>query len=269
MNTSPAAAAPVAAPVRSDELPPLSPMALRIIAQAQDPDAGAAELAKVVELDPAATVALLRLVNSPFYGMPRQVGSVTEAIMVLGLTTVRRVVLAIAVRRPLSVQALDRDLVARVWRDSVQVAALANRLLGGGHAGEHAFTAGVLHDMGRLALSLRNPLAYAPLAALQGQALVAGERVAFATAHDDVGAGLLQCWGLPADITEAVHQHHAGESTPPPEPAAQGLWLAARAVEGSLHPMLWRQLPHITVDPARALEAARREVETLQSLASA
>lgn len=258
--------APAAAARAERELPPLSPMAMRIIAQAQDPDTGASDLARLVELDAAATVALLRLVNSPFYGMPRQVGTVTDAIMVLGLTTVRRVVLAIALRQPLSAARLDRELVRTIWRESVNVAALANRLLDGGGAGDLAFTAGVLHDLGRLALQLDDPPVYAPLMGMEAAELLIRERAAFGTDHALRGAELLQRWGLPEIICDAVRQHHADAHAPPAEPAAQGLWMACRMTEAALPPQFWRQLPHIVVDPQRALESTRQEVQALTSL---
>lgn len=255
-----------ATPSADCELPPLSPMAMRIITQSQDPDASANDLARLIELDAAVTVALLRLVNSPFYGMPRKVGTVTDAILVLGLATVRRVVMAITLRQPLSAARLDPNFVREIWRNSVRVAALAARLLGGGASGDFAFTAGVLHDLGRLALQLDDPEAYLPLTTLDGSELLRHERGNWSTDHAQRGAELLQRWGLPETICDAVRQHHADAGAPPAEAAAQGLWMACRMVEAALPPLFWRQLPHVCVDPQRALESARQEVEALTSL---
>lgn len=124
----------------------------------------------------------------------------------------------------------------------------------------------MLHDLGRLALQLDDPLAYAPLIGMEAPELLERERAAFGTDHAQRGAELLQRWGLPEIICDAVRQHHADALAPPSEPTAQGLWMACRMTEAALPAQFWRQLPHIVVDPQRALESTRKEVEALTSL---
>ncbi|HEV7914982.1 MAG TPA: HDOD domain-containing protein, partial [Albitalea sp.] len=72
--------------------PPFPAVVVQLIQQMQDPDVGATEVGKLIELDPSLTASLLRLVNSPFFGMRRQIASVSDAVMVLGMSAVRRMV---------------------------------------------------------------------------------------------------------------------------------------------------------------------------------
>ena len=261
------APAPAAAPRR--HLPPLSAVASRIVQQASldDPDLGL--LARLIELDPALTVAVLRLVNSPFFGMSRRVGTVSDAIMVLGMATVRRVAIASAVAQPLQQLGLKRSLVQAMWRKAIAGAVLATRLLDGHADSQLAFTAGVLQDIGRLDLHLRDPEAYATLEALSGQALCTAEQAAFGHSHADAGAALAEAWALPQAIVDAIGQHHRPAALAPAGPAAQAVWLASLIGDGDLGLVPMPPLPHVLADMAQAQAASQREIQALCQLVGA
>ncbi len=249
-------------PVRR-RLPPLSTVASRIVQQANEADPDLSVLARLIELDPALTVAVLRLVNSPFYGLSRQVGTVNEAIMVLGMATVRRVAIASAVSQPLQQLGLKRSLVHAMWRKAIAGAVLAARLLDGHADSQLAFTAGVLQDLGRLELHLRSVDDYAAMEALSGQQLCAAEVAAFGLHHAAAGAELAQAWSLPATIVEAIAQHHQGHAHAPQAPAAQAVWLASLVADGDLGLAMMPPLQHIKADLSQAQAAAQREIEAL------
>ncbi len=255
-------AALAAKPVRR-RLPPLSTVANRIVQQASENDPDLAVLARLIELDPALTVAVLRLVNSPFYGLSRQVGTVSAAIMVLGMATVRRVAIASAISQPLQQLGLKRNLVQAMWRKAIAGAVLASRLLDGHAASQLAFTAGVLQDLGRLELHLRSAETYAALEGLIGQTLCAAETAAFGQNHAEAGAELALTWCLPAAIVEAVALHHQPHAQAPEAAAAQAVWLASLIGDGDLGLVMMPPLPHIQTDLAQAVAASQREIEAL------
>ena len=162
------------APVRKQRpsLPPPFPaVAVQLIQQMQDPHVGAAEVGKLIELDPSLTASLLRLVNSPFFGLRRQIAGVPEAVMVLGMSAVRRMVLSLAVVTPLRQPQVDPAFARQRWQHTVGCAALARRLIGDDPAAaELAFTAGLLHDIGQVHLLQLHGAAYVQLHADEPEA---------------------------------------------------------------------------------------------------
>jgi HD-like signal output (HDOD) protein len=254
--------ASAATPARR-RLPLLSTVANRIVQQASEADPDMGLLARLIELDPALTVAVLRLVNSPFYGLSRQVGTVSAAIMVLGMDTVRRVAIASAIAQPLQQLGLKRSLVHAMWRKAIGGAVLASRLLDGQATSQLAFTAGVLQDLGRLDLHLRSPETYAALEGLAGRALCDAETTAFGQDHASAGAELAQAWSLPAAIVESIALHHQAPEQAPQAAAAQAVWLASLISDGDLGLTVMPPLLHIQADLVQAQAASQREIEAL------
>ena len=115
MNTS--LRTPATAPrAKRPALPPPFPaVAVQLIQQMQLPAVSAGDVGRLIELDPSLTASLLRLVNSPFFGMRREIGSVSEAVMVMGMGAVRRLVLSLAVAGPLR-QSVDPVFAKSQWQ---------------------------------------------------------------------------------------------------------------------------------------------------------
>src|SRR5213592_1299526 len=95
----------------------------------QTPVVTAGDVARLIELDPSLTASLLRLVNSPFFGMRREICNVSEAVMVLGMGAVRRMVLSLAVVTPMRKEDVDLAFARARWQHTVSCAALARRLI--------------------------------------------------------------------------------------------------------------------------------------------
>lgn len=231
--------------------------------QASQDDPDLAVLARLIELDPALTVAVLRLVNSPFYGLSRQVATVNEAIMVLGMGTVRRVAMATAIAQPLQQLGLSRGLVETMWRKALAGAVLACKLLDGHAQSQVAFTAGVLQDLGRLDLHLRSPEIYTPMEGLTGAELCQEEQHSFGQTHAEAGAALAEAWALPAAIVEAILMHHRPGPQAPEAPVAQAVWLASLIGDGELGLSAMPTLAHIQIDIVAAQAASEHEVRAL------
>ena len=253
--------------------PPIPAVAMQLLQQMQDPRVTAGDISRLIGLDPSLTISLLRLVNSPFFGMCRQVASVSDAVMVMGMGAVRRVVLSLAVTDSLRGANIDTHFAREQWRHYVSCAALARQLIDdNAAAAELAFTAGLLHDMGQVHLLQLHGDAYVQLhasAAAAGIDVRVLEIKHFGHAHDTLGAELLESWGLPQAIADAARKHDA---TPPLTGLTreqQAVWAAHRL---TLAPDDAEQVialcPDRLAPPEQAIELARAEIETLMNLLS-
>lgn len=198
------------------DLPPLPSVVLELIESLGHEELSATQYAAKISRDQALTAKLLRLANSSFYGRGRQVRSVAEAITVLGLRTVRGAVTAAGMagsfqRHP----GFDHDTF---WRHSLGSALCAQALaieLGRDDA-DLAFTVGLLHDIGRLALATAFASAYADIEQWrhdQDCPLGDAERFVLGIDHAEVGGLIARQWNFAPAIVEAISQHHAPPAT--------------------------------------------------------
>lgn len=252
--------------------PPFPAVAVQLIQQMRDPNAAPADIAKLIELDPSLTASLLRLVNSPFFGMRRQIASVTEAVTVLGMSAVRRMVMSVAVVTPLRSPQIDPAFAKAQWRHTVSCAAIARRLIcDDTAAAEMAFTAGLLHDIGHVHLIQQHGAAYAALQldAADGDCRPL-EIQRFGQAHDTLGAELLEAWGLPQVIADAARTHHASAVLNHLTLVQQAVCVAnrlagtpAEAAQAAL------MAPQSLAPVKQAVEEARAEIDAMGSLLNA
>jgi HD-like signal output (HDOD) protein len=221
---------------------PSAPNTLVELVQAlDDEDASAASVGAIIEQDPAATAKVLHLVNSSAYTAGRTVSNVPQAVALLGLHTVRGLVLMHDLIRTFDVgPALPAGWIDGLTRHSVETSRLARMLAEGQDWQSHAFTAALLHEVGQLVLVSSRPAAFREVleswraAADDGAELCAVEHEAFGVSHLDVGAKLLSRWGLPAPVIEAVA---GGEADGPGPDARWAVTLAHQAVEAELGPV--------------------------------
>jgi HD-like signal output (HDOD) protein len=209
-------------------LPLFTGMAAELIRSVERDDVTSAELSRLIVTDPALVTDLLRKVNSAFYGLSRQVESVSQAIAVLGLDQVRRIVTTAVLQRPLLAYLHDSEGSRAMWRHQLLCAAVA-RVIHSRRGGdsEAAYMAGLLHDVGRLALVMQFPQFADGLLERHGDAATATvlwEREQFGFDHALVGAALLELWGMPAGIVLATGQHE--NRAEPGDPLAASVWLA-------------------------------------------
>lgn len=200
-------------------LPAMPMIALDVIRSLQDSDVDVEGLARRISQDQALAARVLRVANSPFYGLQKQVGSIHDAIVVLGLSTVRSLVLAASMITCLpggSASSFSRDAF---WRHGLGTAVAAEalaRVLQ--RPPELMFIAGLLHDIGRLAMVSLYP---APFAAMQEQAAREDrppgllETGYFGFDHAEAGASLAALWNFPPAIADAIGRHHTPGEGPP------------------------------------------------------
>ncbi|MDZ7630397.1 MAG: response regulator [Gemmatimonadaceae bacterium] len=196
--------------------PPVTVQALEKVLA--DPDAGVIAVAAVINRDAALTARLLRVVNSSFFGVGRQVTRVDAAVNFMGVSLVRAIALADGATRSFKVapDVLDLDewnmhavRVAASARDITLAVSPQDRALA-----DEAFLAGLLHDVGQVVMAGVAPDAWRALessAVEEGLPLHDVEHRADRVSHAVVGAYLLSLWGLPSSVVEAVAFHHTPE----------------------------------------------------------
>jgi HD-like signal output (HDOD) protein len=200
---------------RKRSLPSIPAIYLQLLEALQDPDCSTDRIGEIVATDAALTARILQLVNSAFFGFAREVSSATEAVMLLGTGTIRSLVLATELFS--SFQAIESGAWSsqRLWWHNMRVGQWARRIAqyeGGDETlAEQAFTAGVLHDVGKLILMDQLAETYVELwtrAGKERRKVSELEQESFGATHAEVGACLLDLWGLPAPLVEAVALHH-------------------------------------------------------------
>lgn len=198
-------------------LPSMPAVTLHLLEAAQDENAGLATLAGWIEKDQAMTVNLLRLCNSPFYGLRREVTSIRQAASLLGMKQVIQIAITILASRHLAGGHSGYDLATgELWKSSITAAVAAEVVAQEVHYANQstAYTAGLLQDVGKIILS-----EFVQGVVPKILALVEHEQISFQEAehrvvgmnHAEVGARLLELWGFPGNLVESVRLHHEPE----------------------------------------------------------
>jgi HD-like signal output (HDOD) protein/ActR/RegA family two-component response regulator len=215
-----------------DKLPSPPQMFRNLRVVIDDPRATAPDLAAVIEQDPAMCAKILQLVNSGYFGVGQPVTAIARAVKLLGPEPIRYLTLTTAVFSQIDVDLLGDVSVVAMQDTSLRTARLVRELCPGD---DTAFAAALLHDIGRTALALAVADRYAEVAArvATGDDLLAAERAVLEVTHNEVGACVLELWGLPREICDVVRWHHAPWSAPEPlRTVAAAVYVAAAFVGG-------------------------------------
>jgi HD-like signal output (HDOD) protein len=196
-----------------DKLPSTPQTYWELTNAAAKPDAGVAEFAAIVERDPAMSVKVLQLVNSAYFGLAQRVTSVQQAVSRLGVELLKALALTVHAFGTMAHPPIEGFSLEQLQQHSLLIARLAKQLVAGDprRAGE-AFTAAMVHDIGKLILALGMPDRFREVLqthARSGRPLHAIENELLGVTHAAVGGYLLGYWGLPLSIVEAVAFHHA------------------------------------------------------------
>ncbi len=186
------------------------------------PTSSTKTVARVLMRDPALCGVVLKTVNSAYFGLPRSIDSIEEAVTRLGFSVVRSLVLhaSLCAGDPSRVGAAGLS-IDRLQRHAVATANASARLAGQASGRSSAFTAGLLSTVGLTVLALRTPdelRKTLSMARDQARPLVDVQREVLGAAYPEVGGFLLGAWGLPAEVVQAVVRHR--------EPPAEGIELS-------------------------------------------
>lgn len=200
---------------RLKSVPSMPGLYTELIEELNCPDASVRRIGEIISQDPGMTAKILQLVNSAFFGIPRQVSSPAQAANLLGTDTLKTLVLSIGVFSQFRDTACGEFKLESVWKHSAETGAMARQIAAAEHASREvtdaAAMAGLLHDVGKLVLVQNLPQRYQDVMASvqKGEVpLLNAECREFGATHAEVGAYLLGLWGLPQPIIEAVAFHH-------------------------------------------------------------
>lgn len=198
---------------RQAEAPPtLSVVYYELSTTIEDLDSNIEDVSSVILKDMGLVSRILRLANSAFYGLPSQVGTLEEAVQLIGLNEIQNLVLVTALIKAFRMPASLVDVTA-FWKHSI-ACGLASGLLAEQHRDPHperVFVGGLLHDIGRLMLFLQAPEASRQILERSKQEGVLAsqmERETMGFDHAELGAELVSIWKLPTSLQEMVKCHH-------------------------------------------------------------
>lgn len=199
---------------RVDELPELPQIAFKAIQLLNDPDTDVGKLANVISSDQALTAKLLRLCNSAFYGLSRKVTTISEAVLIVGFSSIKSLILIISTQNSLNKGLLGYKISpGDFWRHSLATAEISKYLAEMIHfpEPEECFIAGLLHDIGKMVLNqFALPEVYKAtnLCAKTQIPLHVAEKQTIGFDHTMVGGGLAEMWNFPHVLVNAIRQHH-------------------------------------------------------------
>ena len=200
------------------DLPVLPRTFMALREKLADPNASVKEVVKLVEQDISIAAKILQLVNSAFFGLPREISTMNTAVSYLGIDMLQNLVLSAEVFRVFENAAkLPGFSFEELHEHSQLTAKIASHIPVPAAVHSAAVVAGLLHDVGKLVLATRSPKHFAR--ALEGASeekrpLFAVEQELMGVSHAEVGAYLLGIWGLPCPVVEAVAHHHHPERVP-------------------------------------------------------
>lgn len=236
-----------------DDLPPMP----RILEKAQrilgNPDGSLKALAALIETDPALAVTVLRLANSAYYRRFEKVASVHEAAVVLGMKVLGELVTVACSRQVLGRSLVGYGLEAdALWRHSLCVAIGSRIIAQHWEAGlaEEAFSAGLIHDVGKLILDpyvAQRQEAFAQFLKNGQSSFIEAEKEILGFDHAEIAAKVCEKWQFPKSISKPIRYHH--------DPGHFGSSRLAYIVHGADHMAMWIGMDNSEITVENGLEA--------------
>jgi putative nucleotidyltransferase with HDIG domain len=234
-------------------LQPLPRAVMRLVELLESETATLGEVETLLKAEPVLCGKVLQIANSAYYGLPRAVSTLQQALMLLGVHAVRGIVLGVAAASTLRVNRTVGSAERELWRHSVTVAGYAQGIARacrwGQRVAEDAYTAGLLHDIGAIFLATRFSGVYHSLIQAEGEPLLV-ERDLFGYDHADVGAMIGEHWQLPERIVHVIGEHHA-----PCLPEGDARLLTAAVMQADLWDAEKRSAPPEATYPLAELSA--------------
>ena len=196
------------------DLPAMPLVATKVLELSSDPNTSASQLQQVISDDQAMTGRILKIANSAMYSCSRKIKTLTEAIVMLGLNSIRSLVVTSAARNLYNTRNSTAGLKERLlWEHSIGTAFACRLLIKDSMPAmqEEAFLAGLMHDIGKLVLNLQIPDSFDEIVQIvynENQAFPRIERRMLGFDHAQVGAMLVSKWNLSPALEEVIGNHH-------------------------------------------------------------
>lgn len=188
-------------------LPTIPKVLKKLLVVIENPKVSLNEISNFISSDPALTIKVLKMVNSPVYGFPGRISSVNQAVILLGLTVVRGLLLGV------SVFELMQKTMLGLWEHSLGTA-IVSRLIAikkGLKEPDELSVDGLLHDIGKVLLILQYPEEYQKAmndTEINSIPINKSEKDHFNTTHASVGAWMAQKWRFPSNLIDIIEYHH-------------------------------------------------------------
>jgi putative nucleotidyltransferase with HDIG domain len=201
--------------------PSISGIAVKLLGMLDDPDVTPGQIEKVMRQDPGLTANLLKLSNSAYFGFAAKIGSVKKAIVMLGGRKLNQLVMASCVNSIMQQPISGYDLPAGdLWRHCLAVSITTEDLFRELELppDEEAFTAALLHDIGKMALGsfVGDEIEQIESQVALGVSFEKAEKSVLGSDHAEIGARILEQWGLPPQLVAATRWHHDPDEAPRP-----------------------------------------------------
>lgn len=196
-------------------IPTLPSVIERISTLLKNPQTSAEEIGKAITTDQALASKVLKLVNSAFYGFPGKISTITHAVVILGFSTIKNIVLTASIIDTFkkSGTGLKGFNIEEFWLHSIACGAAAKSLAK--HIGvtnnESFFIGGLIHDIGKIILCQYLPDQFNQIinnVEKKNILIFESEKELFATTHQEIGGYLVKTWNLPPNLQQAVYHHH-------------------------------------------------------------
>lgn len=206
--------------LQSPRLPSLPTIALEVIDLVQQKNVDIKQIADTIKMDPALSSKILKTVNSSFYGQAYSISTISHALVVLGLNSVKTLALGFSLINNLADQGGDGFNHMEFWKRSLFTATASKALAQKACVvqQEEAFLGGLLQDLGMLVMNQTLGNEYNTLIAKTGNAhakLLDMEQTQLDLTHPEVGAKLAESWSLPALLSNSIRFHHAPNECEP------------------------------------------------------
>lgn len=200
-------------------LPSMSGIAAKVLKLLDEPKSNAGEVERLLKQDPSLTANLLKLTNSAYFGIPSKIGSVRQAVVLMGWKKISKLVMAACVNAITDRQILGYDLPpGMLWQHSIAVSVTAEGLMRELKIAEsdEIFTAALLHDLGKLILGgfVEEELEEIEKVAARGAPFQMAEQEVLGTDHAEIGGLMLESWSFPTELISAVRWHHDPDAAP-------------------------------------------------------
>jgi putative nucleotidyltransferase with HDIG domain len=190
-----------------DTLPTIPAVLRKLLTLIENPKVSLTEVGNFIQSDPVLTSRVLKMVNSPIYGFPGRISAVQQALILLGLNVVRGLLLGVSV-----FEVMQKSMVG-LWEHSLGCA-IASRIIAKKKnlpEPEEISIAGLLHDIGKVVMSLRYKEEYEKVikdAEMKDIFIIESEKDIFGITHADGGSWIAKKWNFPQSLVEIIDYHH-------------------------------------------------------------
>ena len=271
---------------RIREIPTLPSVASKVLQILDNPRSSAPDVEQIIMLDQALAARILKLVNSAYYGFPRKISTISQAVVILGFVTVKNLVLSISVADFFIMSGKSRLFNrSQLWRHSVGTAVASKIIARKARFPqlEEAFMAGLLHDVGKVILDHYFSEEFAQVLALIQEkdiCMYEAEREVLGVSHAVVGRWIADRWNLPQMLAEVINYHHqplenkdywattALVHTADILAREAGIGSGGDDTEMTIHPHVWEWLKFSQDDYQIILEELKEEVKHAEDFMS-